>query len=221
MTLGSTALCTLANLKARLGITDSSSDTLLETLINVASSSIVGYVGRSLHYEEDIAEYVRSYGTARLQVARAPIWAIASIAYEGSTVDAASYEVRGRDRYTGAIYATGGWGWTAMRRGGTIAQDAMPGTERASFLVTYDAGYNTPSQTPTAGVDALPVDISEACILAATALYAKIGQDPTVQSESLLSYSVTYGNAKDVFGEYGLPALAQMILAQYRWTPMA
>lgn len=221
MTLGSTALCTLANLKARLGITDSSSDTLLETLINVASSSIVGYLGRKLHYEEDIEEYVPSYGTARLHVSRGPIWSIDSIAYEGSTIAATSYEVRGRDRYSGAIFSPTGWPSTAMRRGGTIAQDAMPGTERLSHLVTYTAGYNTPSQTPTVGVDALPVDISEACILAATALYARIGQDPTVQSESLLQYSVTYGSAKDTFTAFGLPMLAQMILAQHRWEAMA
>jgi hypothetical protein len=77
MTLGDTALTTLATVKARLGISDSSSDSLLEALINAASGAIVSFVGRSLHYEEDIEEYVIGTGRARVCVSRAPIWWVA------------------------------------------------------------------------------------------------------------------------------------------------
>lgn len=216
MTLGSTALTTLALLKARLGISDSNSDTLLEALINVASESIASYCGRAFEYVADDEEYIQSFGTQRLRVSRAPIWSIDEISYDGSVVAADSYEVRARDKYAGLIYAKHGWPWSASYRLGTIAQDPIPGTERHTYLVTYTAGFQTPSQSPVVGVDVLPLAIQEACIAAATSLYARVGQDPAVQSESLLSYSVTYDTAaRD--GAFGLPPLAQALLGPYRF----
>lgn len=213
MTLGSTALTTLSTVKARLGITDSSSDTLLEALINAASEAIVNYCGRSLHYEADLEEYVKGYGTNRLQLSRGPIWSIDSIFAGESELDADGYEVRGRDKYAGLVYRPQGWPWTA-RLSRTVAQNPVPGTEREDYLVTYAAGFQTPSQSPVVGVDALPQAIQEACIMATTALYGRVGSDPNVQSESLLSYSVTYGAADQASV---LPPLCRSILDAYRW----
>lgn len=220
MTLGDTALTTLATVKARLGISDSSSDSLLEALINAASGAIVSFVGRSLHYEEDIEEYVIGTGRARLSVSRAPIWSIDSIAFDGSAIDSASYEVRGRDKYTGHIMAVSrAWTWTTSARGGTIAQDPIVSAERYRYLVTYTAGYATPTQSPVADVEDLPTDIQEACILATQYLYAQVGKDTSVASESLLSYSVSYD--RSAVSAYGLPLAAQAMLAPYRWIPIA
>jgi hypothetical protein len=209
-----TALGTLAKLKARLRITVNTYDTLLEDAITVASSLIAQSMHRPLGYVAAQVDYVVGDGTTELLVKRPPVWSIASVSIDGAALDASEYEcVSEEDKYGGVIINSAGWRWTTMLAGEGAARDPLPGHERRSWKVTYAGGYQLPGQNAVAGVDALPAHIEEACYRAAAYFFAQMSSDPTVQSESLLSYSATYGAAATTIGRTGLPIVVEAMLA--------
>ncbi len=221
MALASDALTTLATLKARLGITDSSRDTQLESLITAASSMIVGFLGRRLAYSASVVDRLAGSGTPELVVSRTPVWSITSIVDDGDTVDSDDYTCVGDDATAGIIRSTSVWLWRPGLVGGGIARDPIHGHEDGTIVVTYAAGYTTPNQVAVVGVDALPADIEEACIMAVTNLFASVGADVTVASESLMSYSVSFGSPETLYGSSGLPKRVEAMLAGYRFFAQA
>lgn len=215
------ALGTLAMLKLRLGISTTDYDAALEAAITTASSLIEQFVGRRLGYSASIEEQVPGHGTSELTVGRAPVWSIASVELDDDVVDATTYECVGDDRYQGVITNRSGWLWTAMLRGEGAQQDPVVGHERRSYTVTYAAGYQLPGQGQVAGVDALPAHIEEACYKAATYFFAQRATDPTITSERLLSYAVSYGGVGATIGSSGLPLSVEAMLGGERWLAQA
>lgn len=214
-----TALGTLVGLKARMGVVTDAFDALLEDAIATASSLIADYCGRQFGYVAAQVDRVAGHGTSELVLSRAPVWSIASIVLDGSTIDADDYECVGDDRFTGVVINRSGWDWTAMLRGEGAARDPVVGHERAAFTVTYAGGFKLPGQSPVTGVDQLPAYVTSACYIAATYFFGQRATDPTVKSESLLSYSVTY-DANSV-GNSGLPRNVEAMLAGVRFIAQA
>lgn len=358
-----TALGTLTALKARLRITVTTYDTLLEGAIATASKLIENFCGRKFGYDPAIVDRVIGSGTTELILRRPPVWSIASIYLDDALVAATDYECLSEDeKHGGVVVNPSGWGYTGMMGGEGAARDAVIDHEQRSFKVTYAGGFKLPGQaegthasvvmyigtsvtgadlagqffaltdargqsvtfeiaiattspavqTPatagrwqinlysndtnqtiatviaaainaahnagrlrtTAGtvasgstpipnygctvtqdddgvdgmttivdatsgifhgdfhaaqagvdngtdVDDLPANIEEACYRAAAYFFAQQAVDPTVQSESLLSYSVSYGNPTSAVGPSGLPVVVEAMLAGDRFLNQA
>lgn len=216
MALPTSALLTLAKLKTALGITDSSRDATLEDAIVAASEMIVNYVGRPLAYDAAVVEYVQGFGSQDITVRQVPVASIASITLNDTTIASSEYACTGDDKESGTIRRLVGiWEWTAGLRGVGVALDPLPGTERFDFAVTYAGGYTTPNQSAVSGVPTLPVVIEQACKRQATHLVAMEGVDGAIKSESLMSYSVTYGDTRSTLGASGLLLSVEAMLANY------
>jgi len=210
MTIATNALTTVATVKSDLGISVSTYDTILEGLVNAASTLIESRAGRQFHYEQVTAEKIAGHGTELLSVARYPIDKSKAVAitYDGDTVDTADYEVDG-DGKAGLIRSIyGNWEWTAGGAG-NITCDGLPGTERKLYSVTYYGGWVLPNDV---GTRTLPDDLELACRLLVTQLYRGLGRDPSVVSESLLSGSVSYA----LGAQSAWPALSAAIVDSYR-----
>ena len=184
------ALITVAMLETELGLTAGAQDDQMELLIHTVSAQLHNLLNRTLPAQTGISEEVVGYGTEKMMLKVAPISAITSISFGGTTVDSDDYEIFDAD--AGLVYFPSGTTWTAQRAGGTIGNINLPGTERKRYTVVYDGGYNTPVQ---AGTDTLPFDIQAAVLDMAKTRYFAIGRDMNIKSESILSTSVTYGKA--------------------------
>ncbi len=214
MALTSEDFTLLATLKDRLGITSSTYNDRLEAAIKSASRMIVNFIGHKIHYDAAIVEKQKGHGSTMLVVDRRPLWSITSITFDGETVDSDDYSIDSIQ--AGIVYASGGWTWTSDVGGEGIVRDAVPDHERSLYIVTYAGGWQTPNQVAVAGVDALPVEIEEACLQLATHLWAQQGTDVAVTSESLLSYSASYGNAAAVYGSSGIPMRIEGMIRSYQ-----
>lgn len=188
------ALASLADLKADLGITDSSTDAALERRILSASALIESYCNRQFRRSVDLVERVAGYGTARLLLARTPIESVASVTYDEALVPASAYEIEPDSRGEGwALYASAGWSWTAPA---VQTIDEMPvalaGMERRTFEVMYTGGYYLPNDTVKSGV-ALPAVLTEACLMLAATMWSERGRGANVMAESVGDASVQFG----------------------------
>lgn len=186
-----------------------SSDPRLPRLIAVASEAIARHLDRRLHYGAAISEKVKAFGRPRLVLDVTPIVAITSITLaDGTVVTDYSRE----NDLAGFLYRRGGWSSSGLARGGLPPQnDLAPGTEESAITVVYGGGWVCPAQ---AGTRNLPYDIEEACIQAIAGLYRGSGKDPSVASESLGDYSVSYRGDPSPGGILPASVIAQ--LASYR-----
>jgi hypothetical protein len=206
-----------ATVAAELGI--ASSDARLPRLIAAASAAIRAHLGRpQLHYSAAYVEKVAGFGGPRLVLGLTPVGAIASIVLgDGSTVTASEYTLE--DAQAGLVYRTGCWPWTGLVRPGLLYSDPAMGTEKAEITVTYAGGWVTPAQAGSNGwtgpAQSLPADIEEAAVQTVVGLYRRGGLDPSIASEGLGDYSVSY-RAEDPSLGSALPARALQLLAPYR-----
>jgi len=193
--LAQNALTTLDAVKDDLGITDPRCDSRLERAINVASGFIERYTGRIFYRNTAIVEKIAGFGGHALMVNRTPINSIASITFDGITVNAADYSIG--DALAGTIHSNGGWSWTA-HTARNISSSPIPGTERLLYTVTYDGGWYTPKQQDdtSANTRALPWDLEEVAIeLSRLSWHAK-SRNPGIASEKLLSWSASYSEGQ-------------------------
>lgn len=196
MAVATGALTTLTAVKSELSISSSTDDTYLEGLIDQVSEFIANYCNRKFHYGAAITEKVAGFGGTFLRISRFPLKTITSVAFNGATVDSSSYEIYDTDGVTGLIYSAGGWIWTTALAT-ALTYDALPRGERKLYTVVYAGGYVTPAQVAGELVRDLPYDLEAAAIQLVTARYRRRGSDPSVTSESLMSYSVDYGTVVD------------------------
>lgn len=148
MVLAANALTTLATIEGELGITAGAEDAFLTRLINSVSDRIEEYCGRSFYRVAAQADSVGGYGGFYLRVARTPLLSIASITFDGETLDSDGYEIDNTN--AGMIRSTSGFDWTAGSWQHIIATP-IPGTERKLYDVTYAGGYLTPEQCKAKG----------------------------------------------------------------------
>jgi len=210
--LADNALTTLADLKTQLGISGATEDNELTRIINVASQTLENQIGRKLYYEASISEDLGGYGTPQLALSRTPLVSITSVTFDSTTVPAADYETYSLD--AGLIYRPGGWSWTTPTLG-NITSDPFPGYERKLYTVVYDGGWVTPQQVgvPTP-VRTLPYDLEEAALRIASGIYRMRGRDPSINSERLMSWNVSY-NASAITG-VAFDAYVRGVIASYQ-----
>ena len=164
------ALTTLAAVLAELGLTgtiDAARDAYLTTLIDRYSAKFATLCNRSFYFDPAVVEYLPGYGNTRLVLKRTPIVSVASLVYDGGTIDPVDYMIENAN--AGFLYARYGFRNTAARQGGSITGDIWPGTEAPVYVCTYAGGYVTPQQATdgVTGGPPLPPDIELAIIEAA------------------------------------------------------
>lgn len=215
----SQALTTLANVKAIAGIasTDTTSDALLELLINRASISIAGYCDRKFE-RASYTEYVPATSRQALLLRQWPIAAVSSITDEDTLlVLNTDYRLDAQDKAQGIVYREQGWSGSYLVRGLT----SDPAASKRIISVTYTAGYYLPQDAnyDLGAETSLPIDISMVCEQMVTESYYLTKQGGfglKSLSEGGLSYSwgvdsTQYGNLTD-----GMADRYASILNRYR-----
>jgi hypothetical protein len=163
-------LTTLAAVKLDLGITDTTQDALLESLISAASAAIVIYVDRTLkrttYTDQRYAVNAHQY----LYLREYPIQSVSSVTLGGSaqTVDV-DYFI---DAAPGRLYRPYGWVGAYYSRG--TFPDAFAGAR--DILITYVAGWYLPADLGyvAGAADSLPLLLSDACQKAVTTRFNQL-----------------------------------------------
>lgn len=208
-------LCTLAEIKAELEISDSSSDSFLGGIITQASAQAAGYCDR-VFGQETVRERVRAYDTPYIQLSRYPIIGqIASVKYgddDPITVLASEYAIE--DNAAGILrYKAGSWGSSYAMSMGALGGIAM-NPEAKLYEVEYTAGYAI-----SGGAIQCPADLKRAVIeLVKVAWFAR-SRDPYLESLSIpdvIQKSWGAGAGRASMSAGGLPPLVQQTLNRYR-----
>lgn len=193
--LPSNALTTLDALADELGVDlDGVVDKRLARLIGVASDFIENYCDRQFGRAAR-TEYYRGFGMPRLWLNVRPLDISQPILVE---LDDQALELDADFVVDNAQLATlwraNGWERTAAYVPGA-EYEALDGQEAFRFKITYTAGYVLPKDGTTGTPRTLPYDLEQVCLeLIATKQAAK-GRDRTIKSESLLSWSASYGGS--------------------------
>jgi uncharacterized phiE125 gp8 family phage protein len=191
----SVALITLAQLKAWLGITGSTEDTILEPMINRSGELCGTYCGRKLK-TATYTEYYNGNGTAQLQLNNFPVTAVTSINIDPTRLWAAasSVDVTANVMIGSASGIIRLWNqWAGFPCG------------RGNVKVVYVAGYKDSTD------NLVPYDLQEASLLIAQYSYKRHYQDQRIglQSETVGDRTMSYSNE-------AIPAKAKTILDSYR-----
>lgn len=141
-------LAQLTTIKTRLGITDTTDDTLLTNLIEFASARFERDTNRSLDRAVATAEEFSADQT-EMTVARFPIESVASFHLKKNETD--GWILQSNIDYL-------------IRRACVISLSAPLGTKYEQARVTFTGGYVLPGTTPGAGQTALPDDLEHACV---------------------------------------------------------
>ena len=183
-----TVLPTLAGVKTFMGITDTNSDALLNTLLAPASNQVISFLGYDPTSQTYSLEPYDGNGATFLYLRNRPITAVA------------------------ALYIT----WISPVTPIPAVQSPL-GTDSGFWFDSkainlrgykFDAIRNSVFVTYTAGYASIPDDIITASNIAVQALYSAGSLDPTVQGESVPgAYQATY---KQDAGS--LPLSAQLLL---------
>ncbi len=138
-TLDSNAWVSLAETKEFMGISGSSDDDLLTSLINYCFSALEDYLGRQIKSRTYTEERYDGDGTDTLIVYQYPITAISSIYDDPSLgfnsdtlIDSDDYLIDDQDRYPGRI-----------RLAGEDALSLSFAKGKTNIKITYTAGYVT------------------------------------------------------------------------------
>ncbi len=212
MALTAQALTTYSVVRDLLGLTSSvdntATQTNIERAIDAVSAAIAQVANRIFQYSAGIVERVAGFGTTKIRVIRMPIRSIAAveiIASDGTvafTYPLTSFEIVG-DGKSGMIQATDGGGfsgvecgvfpWTAIPSD-SIRGRPLPGSERRSLQVVYDAGFITPEQARanTGMLRDLPYDLEEATIQSAISVYRNRARDRTITSQTVHEASTSW-----------------------------
>jgi len=151
----SARICTLADVKERLGLTNTDSDIAIARIISNLESLFNSYTRRTLIAPAaDVTEYYTGCGD-RLQLARYPVISITSLK------EALDYD------FDSAAALTADTDYRLVRAGknGIIYRiyGSFPGIED-SLQAIYRGGYCSAGQAPGDGEFALPTDLREAAI---------------------------------------------------------
>ena len=140
-------LAQLTTIKNRLGITDTTDDTLLTNFIEFASARFERDTNRSLERAASTTDELPADQTEIL-VTRFPLETVNSFHLKANETD----------------------GWLLqpnvdylIRRACVISLSAPLGTKYEQARVTYTGGYVLPGTTPGSGQTALPDDLEHAC----------------------------------------------------------
>jgi uncharacterized phiE125 gp8 family phage protein len=145
-----TKLTTLARVKAELGITDGSKDTILNYKIDEASSDIEAYLGYSVKRETVTEEFWQSLSQWEepeyLLLDRTPVGSITSVTVDGVAVESTEYRL---DSETGALFRLDSSGYPTRWCIAKLASIVYAG----GYLLPGESGRNLPPAIEAAAVD--------------------------------------------------------------------
>jgi hypothetical protein len=141
-------LTQLTTVKARLGLADSTYDTILTNFIKHASGRFDAQCNRQFARLEDATE---EFGAERteLPLSRYPVESVGKFELK-------SDESGGWLERSGLEYL--------LRNGCVLSLPARLGSAREVLRVTYTGGYVLPGVTPEPGQETLPDEIEQACV---------------------------------------------------------
>ena len=177
-----TDLTTKATVKARLNITNATSDSLLDVIIAEVSDVIKRYTQADFAGQE-ITELTEGRTSQLLRLSNYPILSLSALTLDGVTV--AETEFDGTRFDSGFVYNKCKWCDT---------------NSEFIYSVTYIYGYELPSfVTNPLAVPDLPKSIEEAAILLTTNVFISRQRDSSIQKEAIPDvYSATYGGTGNV-----------------------
>ena len=141
-------LTQLSTVKARLGITDATDDTLLTNIIKFAGARFDNECHRSLERAVNAVEEF-SGDVTEIRVARYPIESVSQFHLKTNETD-------GWQSQTDVEYV--------IRRACVVSLGGAFGAQTQQARVTYTGGYVLPGNTPGSGQTALPDDLEQACV---------------------------------------------------------
>lgn len=206
MALSVNAYATLAGVKEEVNIpvSDTSKDTYLEKMIEIASRRIDLWCNRTFHYEAAASLDFVYRNWPWIDLVKPNVIAITSI------TDIETSEVIPSDDYglsTNRLYLKRALPVTAREDGGITSQIDYD-TAFPRHRVVYEAGFETPEQSGT-GASTLPIDIQFAAEAMVTDFYMNKGQNPRIKREHVLEAATWFDmNYKD--------RLMEAALAPYR-----
>jgi hypothetical protein len=221
MALIAGAMTTLADVKAMLGITDTTQDARLELLLNRISAMIAHYCDRVFTRTTYTSETYTGTNRQALVLRQWPVVSVSSVAVNGTTMAATEYEVKTQDQAMGAIYKAGGWYQNSNYATGLTLDTWAVGRD---YAVTYVAGYYMPGDVTVAPADphyvvgdpaSLPLDLVSLCetmVSAANLAYKYQAIGLKRISEGGLTYE---WGAAGGFGVHGLPNELEAVIARY------
>ncbi|HAL45687.1 MAG: hypothetical protein A2Y12_06150 [Planctomycetes bacterium GWF2_42_9] len=180
-------ICTLADIKDRLGISTTEDDTLISRIITGLESLFNNHTNRKLLLNAADETFNTAGNGPRIILPRYPIVSITSIK------EAIDYDFANADALTanedyrliadkGTLYRLSHQYWPA-------AED--------SIEIKYRGGYVSAGQTPATGETAMPADLREAAIEQASFIY-KRRNDIGITSNSSMGSSITTFSAMDL-----------------------
>lgn len=153
-------LAQLSAIKARLGLTDATDDTLLTNFIALISGLFEQKLRRKLDRQANVAEEFDAHST-ELRVQRYPLEAVASFHLKTDETEGwvaqtdVEYLIRASSQGVPCVV--------------TLATPIGDALQR--IKITYTGGYVLPGTSPGAGQTALPSEIEQACIEQVAWLY--------------------------------------------------
>ena len=204
-------LCTLADLKTYLGITDNVQNDLLTLLIKQNSAMIENYLGYPLARAEN-TELHNVNNNQLLLLDKQPLHSVSSVKIGDQAIT--DFKVIPKYSSVGILYRGLGWCGEYYTRGMTY--DVVSGVYEVE--VEYISGYYLPGeQGYTEGAsDSLPYDILSACLLACAEAYnVKMNKAEGIKSYSEGGISTTFADS-GTMADCGLSAKICSMLVDYR-----
>lgn len=216
------ALTTVPSVKTLLGLTTWTDDALLTALVSRATEAVEAYVGQPLRLQV-YSESVAGFGSRTLMLSRTPIRVVLRAFDSTDTGTATAFcssEYRIEDARAGLLSRDAGFTWTAPIAT-EFVDSARPGQEETPWLFEYAAGWRVSCSTSTGygvtstGIE-VPGDIRMAVEETVKSWYLTRQADPSVQSVTVGSLSMTYKSGGPVTSMGSLPDAATRLLARYR-----
>lgn len=162
--------CTLTELKAALGVSDTADDTALERAINSASRQIDGYCGRRFWQD---AEATVKYFTAQ-------DWGTCLFRGDVEGADATTITEVAVDSGAGTYTALASSSWRAAPQSGSRPFDRVVSL-RGGLFPTFDEGVRV---TGRFGWAAVPDEVAEATVMQASQIFKQTREAPFGMSSS-------------------------------------
>jgi hypothetical protein len=193
------ALTSLPRLKARLSITDTGFDSVLERMINASTGLIERHINRRLKeatYTNEVYS-VANRGTDTIALNQIPVTVLTSAAYRAGTPSTPSWTAFTTDQYE--LMNDGASGIVRIYGGVPYGTNAVRFTYTAGFKINFDAIANPAEHT-------LPEEISDLCERIATRMFKKREAEGKSQ-EAFEGSSVTWSSLledsdKDILAPY-------------------
>lgn len=180
------ALTTLTKVKANLGITDSASDAVLESLINGASAFVKQYCGRNFKSASYTEVYDMKQGRRKIFLRQIPVTTITSVKYRSGTPSTPIWNAYSSDSYL--TYLAPGY----LHFFGMLPEYPQ------GLQVVYTAGYLIDFTNETDAVlHTLPIDITMA-VNEMVASFFNLLKSGGISTETTEGQTVSYDLSKSL-----------------------